>query len=645
MCLPDPYGCSCAAGFTGILCDKTCRSGTYGAGCSEKRNCHCANGTNCDVFTGLCNEGCDNNWHGKHCDERLMDVKDVSFKLISSFAANLSWEKPSELNMTVRYYIISYQQIGWRYHCNFSFDDNLFVKNTTETCLVIDNLNPFAIYTMNVKADVVILSENSTFNYGIKSEVVINTSATAPTPSILFHAAFKTTSSLYFEWVSPLPFGGLLDHHKLSYKDAENNSTDFKSIAINTSKNQCSIKGSVHCWVLKDLIPNHTYDIQLRAFNKDMNKGSQAIIYVARTSNSGCIYAIQLNFKFLYLSSTIYNSRVTMREARRRRAERALMSTNQTTTANATERHRATERRTQESSEHRDERLRLQRERSRAAREQHVARYRAQYQERQQTSRSLTRTSFFRLTFEYSSDINYSAHSKIAIGPMDQICRYCQALKFCYEPPGMCCSLGKVVLLPLLSPPEPLQSLLAGESRDSKLFLRMTRKFNSCFQRTADKTPSGEHAGRFNAPIVEEVVIIMAGDPVDNRAIKITRRDSTVHVISDLHRSYDALQYPLIFWQGQDGYHINIKQVHPVTGNETNKKVSSMCYYAYRLMIRNNQDNYILRYRQLYHQYVVDIYAKIASERLRFLRFNQVKLQSEDYIHLRNAIIKTTMKI
>ncbi|GIY48194.1 helitron_like_N domain-containing protein [Caerostris extrusa] len=118
---------------------------------------------------------------------------------------------------------------------------------------------------------------------------------------------------------------------------------------------------------------------------------------------------------------------------------------------------------------------------------------------------------------------------------MDQISRYCQALKFRYEPPGMCCPLGKVVLLPLLSPPEPLQSLLSG--------------------------------------------------------------------------------------------------------NETNKKVSSMCYYAYRLMIRNNQDNYILRYRQLYHQYVVDMYAKIESERLRFLRFNQVKLRSEDYIHLRDAII------
>ncbi|CAG5007284.1 unnamed protein product [Parnassius apollo] len=63
----------------------------------------------------------------------------------------------------------------------------------------------------------------------------------------------------------------------------------------------------------------------------------------------------------------------------------------------------------------------------------------------------------------------------------------------------------------------------------------------------AEKVPLGEHAGRFNAPTVDEVAIIMVDDPVDKRAIKITRRDNTVSTISDLHRSYEALQYPLIF--------------------------------------------------------------------------------------------------
>ncbi|XP_055948334.1 uncharacterized protein LOC129981502 [Argiope bruennichi] len=310
---------------------------------------------------------------------------------------------------------------------------------------------------------------------------------------------------------------------------------------------------------------------------------------------------------------------------------------------------------------------------------------RVQERQRQQTSRSLIRASFVRLAFEYAPDINYSAHPKIGIGAMDKVYQYCQALKFRNETPGMCCASGKVVLSPLPTPPEPLLSVLAGESDDSKLFLRKIRKFNSCFQMTsfgatkicdltsngrnfettfkvqgqvyhkigsllpmpdddpkflqiyfmgnceervttrcqvsprlqndnyqivikADKVPLGEHAGRFNAPTVDEVAVIMVGDPVDKRAIKITRRDNTVSTISDLRRSYDALQYPLIFWQGQDEYHLNIKQCNPNTGAEGDKKVSSMNYYAHRLMVRLNQNNYILRYRQLFHQYIVDIY-------------------------------------
>ena len=55
-------------------------------------------------------------------------------------------------------------------------------------------------------------------------------------------------------------------------------------------------------------------------------------------------------------------------------------------------------------------------------------------------------------------------------------------------------------------------------------------------------------------------------------------------------------------------------------------------------MIRANEDNNILRCRQLFHQYIVDMYAKIESERLRYIKYNQAKLRSEEYIHLRDAI-------
>lgn len=63
-----------------------------------------------------------------------------------------------------------------------------------------------------------------------------------------------------------------------------------------------------------------------------------------------------------------------------------------------------------------------------------------------------------------------------------------------------------------------------------------------------------------------------------------------------------------------------------------------MNFYAYRLMVRENSDNFLLRYRRLLQQYVVDMYVKVETERLNFIRFNQAKLRSEEYIHLRDAV-------
>lgn len=64
-----------------------------------------------------------------------------------------------------------------------------------------------------------------------------------------------------------------------------------------------------------------------------------------------------------------------------------------------------------------------------------------------------------------------------------------------------------------------------------------------------------------------------------------------------------------------------------------------MNYYSYRFMIRPQEDNFILRCGRLFHQYAVDMYAKIESERLNYLRFNQTRLRSEEYIHLRDAVV------
>ncbi|XP_018803901.1 PREDICTED: uncharacterized protein LOC108978200 [Bactrocera latifrons] len=155
----------------------------------------------------------------------------------------------------------------------------------------------------------------------------------------------------------------------------------------------------------------------------------------------------------------------------------------------------------------------------------------------------------------------------------------------------------------------------------------------------ADKRPAGMHERQFNAPTIDEVAVVIVGESRESRDIVLTRRDSgQLQRISETHRSYDALQYPLMFWQGDDGYYININMINPSTGEETTRKVSGMTFYAYRLMIRQNVDNYFLRFRRWFQQFCVDMYAKIEAECLLFITLNQTKLRTEQYIHLRDAI-------
>ncbi|EPB66767.1 hypothetical protein ANCCEY_14141 [Ancylostoma ceylanicum] len=152
----------------------------------------------------------------------------------------------------------------------------------------------------------------------------------------------------------------------------------------------------------------------------------------------------------------------------------------------------------------------------------------------------------------------------------------------------------------------------------------------------ADKRPTGEHERRFNAPTVNEVVIV--GEDCDRRDIIIQKRNDSLQRISETHRSYDALQYPVIFWEGEDGYHFNLKQTDPRTGSSTSKKISAKDFYASRIMIRDTESNHLLKCRQLLHQFIVDMYAKVESERLLYIRLNQRKLRVDDYIHLRDAV-------
>ena len=81
----------------------------------------------------------------------------------------------------------------------------------------------------------------------------------------------------------------------------------------------------------------------------------------------------------------------------------------------------------------------------------------------------------------------------------------------------------------------------------------------------ADKTPVGEHERRFNAPVMSEVAILIVGQEFEKRDIILEKQNSSLLRIRETHRAYDSLQYPLIFWEGQDGYNLQIPQTTQLT--------------------------------------------------------------------------------
>ncbi|GFS67026.1 uncharacterized protein TNCV_2528051 [Trichonephila clavipes] len=86
---------------------------------------------------------------------------------------------------------------------------------------------------------------------------------------------------------------------------------------------------------------------------------------------------------------------------------------------------------------------------------------------------------YHRLAFRYNPAIDYSSSRNVVIGQMSHVCTYCQALKFNNETKGMCCAGGKIKLPHLEAPPEPLKTLLAGSTAESKYFLSNIRKVES----------------------------------------------------------------------------------------------------------------------------------------------------------------------
>ncbi|KAL8573081.1 hypothetical protein ACOMHN_010510 [Nucella lapillus] len=144
-----------------------------------------------------------------------------------------------------------------------------------------------------------------------------------------------------------------------------------------------------------------------------------------------------------------------------------------------------------------------------------------------------------------------------------------------------------------------------------------------------DKRPQGEHSRRFNKQQSSEIAILMDNEPTVTRDIVLRLKDGGLKGISELHRSYDPLQYPLIFMYGTDGYNIYMT-------NASGKKITQQQYYSYHLQVR--QENHVYKYCRLFQQLIVDWYCKTETEKLMFIRREQKTLRADSYQSLHDTL-------
>ncbi|XP_035838895.1 uncharacterized protein LOC110906904 [Helianthus annuus] len=171
------------------------------------------------------------------------------------------------------------------------------------------------------------------------------------------------------------------------------------------------------------------------------------------------------------------------------------------------------------------------------------------------------------------------------------------------------CGISKIEL--------PMSEEMLADSVVKKIhgIPKVQRMVRDCFQENEFQDVSLKLIGTrdkdgrvHNLPTASEITALIAGDFDGAFDIQDTVRKKSggLQRISELHPSYLALQYPLIFPYAEDGYRVD----------------------------RQNQFSLLLNAKKLFQQFLVDGYTMIESARLNYIRTQQPKLRTQSLKNL-----------
>ncbi|XP_055961830.1 uncharacterized protein LOC126681473 [Mercurialis annua] len=152
---------------------------------------------------------------------------------------------------------------------------------------------------------------------------------------------------------------------------------------------------------------------------------------------------------------------------------------------------------------------------------------------------------------------------------------------------------------------------------------------------------------QYNAPSANEIAGLLVGDfgyYDKNRDIVVEYRTGTLKRISPLHPSFMAMQFPILFPYGENGYMIDILYANVGQNKRIKRQFITMReYYAYLIQQRIRDESALLRGGRLFQQFIVDAFTCIEQERLDFIKRNQKSLRSEIYTGIRDAFYRGDM--
>jgi hypothetical protein len=153
-----------------------------------------------------------------------------------------------------------------------------------------------------------------------------------------------------------------------------------------------------------------------------------------------------------------------------------------------------------------------------------------------------------------------------------------------------------------------------------------------------------QHGNIYSAPVATEVVGLVINDlGLGDRGRDLVVEDRSSHLqrVEETHCKFMAMQYPLLFPYGEDGYHEKILYRRcQRSQNFKRQRVTMAEYYSYRLHDRPNDFNTPLRCKRLTQAYEVDSYCCVEDDRLRHYRklSFQKKYRSSPYKALVEAV-------